>query len=533
MRRILALLVGAAAVFVVAAQPVAADPGAPQTAAPSNTVPAASVPADAVGVTLAQVSGSGLAVTLDPGASEPHDLVISNHTADLRLTVKITATDATGNLGAGPASWISFGDDAIQLEPHAATTVPMTVAVPHDTQPASALAHVNVAVESAVSAADGSPVAGTAQQTFPVSIVVRGTPSAQIAIADVHRVDQGSKHQLALVLRNFGAEGAQVSGHVRVAGEKSQTLPFHAQLAAGRDTTVNVDWDAPPSGDASDIAVDLEYGAGNVASWSSRLGGAPTDLSPPTSAGPAPTTPIASDSSASTSASVGPAKPWWKQPIVTVLAILALLGAALWFGFEMRASSRRREWNPAYGRAPVPPGWSPGPSEESIDLAKQLVRLTEVVVQLVSSHRDGLHGDGLEITGERARARSPDVEPVDAPPRPRTESFESDELRFARAGPGPPDDGLPGQPPLPFSEPEPLESSRSASLTAGASPRPETIDAPEPVVAEPDPHAAMMARVVELDRERRRLREWMDAEEANDPIEEFDRTETSDLGGEE
>ena len=94
MKRIIALLVGVAAVFVVAARPVAAVPGAPDIATSSTTVPA-----DAIGLTLSQVAGSGLAVTLDPGASEEHDLVVSNHTADLRLTIKITATDATGSLG--------------------------------------------------------------------------------------------------------------------------------------------------------------------------------------------------------------------------------------------------------------------------------------------------------------------------------------------------------------------------------------------------------------------------------------------------
>ncbi len=567
----IALLVGVTAVFLVAARPVAAEPSAPGTTAAASASSATTVPADALGLSLAQVTGSGLAVTLDPGASEEHDLVVSNHTANLRLDVKLTATDATGNLGTAAASWLAFGDDAIQLDPHAAVTVPMTIAVPHDTQPESALAHVSATVESAVAAADGSPVAGTANQTFPVSIDVRGTPTAQIAIADVHRVDQGSRHQLAVVLRNFGVQGAQVTGHVRVAGDKPQTLPFHADLAASRDTTVNLDWNAPPEGTASDIAVDLEYGGGNVASWSSRLGGAATDLSPPTTAGPTPTSPIASDSSAtSNAATAASGKPWWKQPIVTVLAILALLGAALWFGFEMRASSRRREWMPAAGRSLGPPGWVPAASDESVDLAKQLVRLTDVIVQLVETHRDE-----QDIVGERARARSP--------------NFETDELQSARAGPAPP-----VQPALPFTEQ--LIGSRSASVTPGESARPEplaepvaesplveeplveepvaeeqlaeeqlvespvvelvvaepvvdelvealvveepVVEAPpvlealpaeapvveEPVVEEPveavvDPRAAMMERLVQLDRERRRLREWMDAEEAEAGIE--------------
>ncbi|HEV7524050.1 MAG TPA: hypothetical protein VGP92_03755 [Acidimicrobiia bacterium] len=514
MRRLIALLVGATSVFVLAARPVAAEPTAP---APGTT--SAAVPADAIGLSLSQVSGSGLAVTLDPGASEEHDLVVSNHTANLRLTIKLTATDATGNLGTAAASWLTFGDDAIQLDPHAATTVPMTIAVPHDTQPASALAHVNANVESAVAAADGSPVAGTANQTFPVSIAVRGTPTAQIAIADVHRVDQGSRHQLAVVLRNFGAQGAQVSGHVRVAGDKPQTLPFHANLEASRDTTVDIGWDAPPVGAASDIAVDLEYGGGNVASWSSRLGGAPTDLSPPTSATPTSVGVTAANPTTTSTAIASAATPWWKQPIVTILAILALLGAALWFVFEMRASSRRREWVPVAGRSVGPPGWAAAPSDESIDLARQMVRLTEVIVELVATHRDS-----LGIAGESARARSPDNEApiIAAAPSPfgRTDT---DELQSARAGPAPPVDPVP-----PVAEA--FQFVRSASVTPGASSRPEPV-VEEPIAQEPmaqapiaqepvvDPNAAVMERLRDLDRQRLRFRDWMDAEESGQEVE--------------
>jgi len=588
MKRTIALLVGVAAACVAAAAPAVAAPGAP-----GNTTPTYTVPADAVTVSLSQVAGSGLAVTLDPGASEEHDLVVSNHTANLRLTIKLSATDATGNLGTSAASWLSFGDDVIQLDPHVATTVPMTVAVPHDTQPGSALAHVSATVQSAVAAADGSPVAGTASQTFPVSIAVTGTPTAQIAIADVHRVDQGSTHQLALVLRNFGVQGTNVSGHVIVAGDHPQTLPFHADLAASRDTTVDLGWNAPPVGTASDIAVDLEYGGGNVASWSSRLGGAPTGLATsPNSAGPSATTaPVAQSQSTTSSASVSPSKPWWKQPFVTVLAVLALLGAGLWFGFEMKASRRRRDWVPGSGHAMMPVGWVPAASDESIDLAKQLVRLTDVIVQLVSTHRDG-----MDISDERARARSPDLDPADAdsPPLP-VSRFETHELRDARAGPAPPDLGPPGDPTLPF--PEHPEIPRSASVTASDVPRPEPVaelvapafddaereplvdlvaglleadialeaqlvaeaalepearavpvdaGSEEPPIGEPpvdddgddeppvdddvrddevvdeeviDPQVAMMQRIVELDRERRRLREWMDAEDSGQTIE--------------
>ena len=518
MKRSIALLAGVAVVFVVAARPVAAAPGTPET---STSTPTSSVPADAIGLSLSKVPGAGLAVTLDAGASEEHDLVVSNHTANLRLTIKLTATDATGNLGLAAASWLAFGDDAIQLDPHVAATVPMTIAVPHDTQPGSALAHVNATVESAVAAADGSPIAGTASGTFPVSVSVRGTPTAQIAIADVHRVDQGSRHQLAVVVRNFGDQGAKVDGHVRVAGDHPQLLPFHADLGARRDTTVDLEWNAPPVGAASDIAVDLEYGGGNVATWSSRLGGAPTDLSPLAGgATPTPTTtPVASATSPNASAgTAAPSKPWWKRPYVTVLAILALLGAALWFAFEMRASRRRPRWvAPVAGHDGVPPGWVAASSEQSVELVKQIVRLTDVIVQLVAVHRDE-----REISDQRPRARSPDPAPADAPigspPRSR---FEGDELRYARAGPAPPEPGLSAEPTL--STTEQPEVIRSASPTPGAVARPEPGAG---VVAGAigndevdDPRAAMMERLMDLDRQRRRLRDWMDAEEAEEMLE--------------
>ncbi len=288
---------------------------------------------------------------------------------------------------------------------------------------------------------------------------------------------------------------------------------------------------------------------------------------------------------------MGPAKPLWKQPIVTVLAILALLGAGLWFAFEMRASSRRREWMPQPTHYAGPPGWNPVASEDSIALAQQLVRLTDVVVQLVASHRDGheIHRDDQEFTGERARARSPGFGPVDASPPPSSR-FESDDLQFARAGPEPPEPGS-VQPPLPFTD-QP-EAVRSAFVAPGDSPRPEPVAAPaaavatvvgepvrESIVAPPpvldpgfepmfkpvddvvpppvldpgfepmfkpltdddpahaaapeptpepscartpestdgaaDPREAMLTRLRELDRQRRRLREWMDAEEAGE-----------------
>ena len=520
MRRITALLASVAAVLVAVAQPAAADPGVP--ASPNANPPAAtSVPADALGLSLAQVAGSGLAVTLDAGASEEHDLVVSNHTANLRLTVKLSATDATGNLGTAAASWLAFGDDEIQLDPHVPTTVPMTIAVPHDTQPSSALAHVSATVENAVSAADGSPVAGTATQTFPVAISVQGTPTAQIAIADVHRVDKGSRHELAVVLRNFGDQGAQVSGHVVIAGDQPQTLPFHADLGASRDTTVDLPWHAPPAGSASDIAVDLEYGGGNVASWSSRLGGAPTDLSPVTAASPT----TVADTSAAHDAGRGlgrAATPWWKQPLVALLAALALLGAAVWFGFEMLASRRRR------GRVRCRSGRVRGHAagldadvERGVDRPRQATRAPHR--RCGATRHRASRGDAPRRTGHRRQpgaARSPGADlgvpervaaaqPEPAPLELVTPSpFEPEAVQSAAPGPAPPA-AVPVAEPAHVQEIQP-EVLRPTSETPGAPAR------PEPVV-EPLVVPAMEALVVPAEPEPNRTRTLAEPEPEPEP----------------
>src|SRR6185312_11743932 len=115
MKRWIALFVSALAALVAAAGPAAAAPGASPTTVRSAS---SGVPANAVGLAIAQVRTPGLAVTVDAGATENHDLVISNHTADLRLTIKLTATDATGNPGSGAADWVAFANDAVTLDPH-------------------------------------------------------------------------------------------------------------------------------------------------------------------------------------------------------------------------------------------------------------------------------------------------------------------------------------------------------------------------------------------------------------------------------
>jgi hypothetical protein len=506
MTRRIALALGALGVLVAALSLAAAAPDA--QAIPPITVAQptpAGVPADAVGLSIAQVNSPGLAVTLDAGASEEHDLVVSNHTPDLRLTVELTATDATGNVGAAAASWVAFADDAISLDAHQATTVPMTIAVPHDTQPGPALAHVLATVTGAVAVGDGSTRAGTPHVSFPLSITVQGQATAQIAVADVHRVDNGGNHTLALVLRNYGNQGAQVTGHVRVAGDTPQTLPFATNLPPSRDTTLDIPWKAPAQDVPVDLSVDVEYGSGNTASWSSTLGGKPTSFST------TPTTIETTDSvpsDSSTASAPGSKKPWWEGGWLPVLIVIGLILAAVWFVFELRNSKKRGN---EVGMPPffmAPPGWSPGSNDATVELAKQLVKLTEIIVQLTTN------SDAAEPP---ARARSPGARSSAARPvGPDTpDAFadvEPNTVAQARAGP-------PDIPPPEATQPINIRVRSTTPPPPSDDPRPELVGpkpvevarAPEP---EPDPNAALVERLLELDQERRRLRQWMDREEA-------------------
>jgi hypothetical protein len=454
-------------------------------------------------------------VTLDAGASEQHDLVISNRTTNLRLSVKLSASDATGGVGTGTSAWIAFGADVVQLDPHSSRTVPVTLSIPHDTQPGQALAHVTARVESATLAADGSPRNVVSHKTLPVSMTVNGAPTAQIAIADVHRVDKDSTHQIGIVMRNFGDQGARITGRVIVAGDHPQTHGFSAELAPRRDTTLLVPWDAPSKDTATDISVSVDYGGGDTALWSSRIGGPPAtvDTAPEAEVSETPTS-AASTATPTTTDNTAAKDPWWKKAAIPGIVIVAILLAGLWFVFELRSSRRRRETMPMQ-----PPFFVvPGGGDASVELAKQLVALTEVIVRLVTRDEES-----QETHTPRARARSPDA---DTPPASAASGVipTGGPTWNARAGPSepdpPPPEGSSGSVPTSAALSQLLEAARSAPPAAGDESRPEP-DAPAPpalaVVPDPptpeDAKAEALRRLMELDRERRRMRQWMDESE--------------------
>jgi hypothetical protein len=518
---------------VVAARPVGAFPRASERPAQQAST---KVPGDAIGLSLSQVASSGLAINLDAGQSQEHTLLISNFTADLRLSVRLTASDATGVLGAGPAAWVAFADEVVQLEPHAATSIAMTVAVPNATQPGPALVHIAAAVETAVAAADGAPRTGTARVSLPVSLVVKGAATAQIAIVDVSRVDRDAEQQLAVVLRNFSNEPVKVDGSVRVGSDYPQTLALKADLPAARDTTVKLDWKkVPKRGAPLEITIDLSYGNDDTAQWSSVLGAPPTTFTAadPGAATNASTTVPATDklddinNVAADRAGTVP-KPWWKSGGMPMLIGLGVLLAAGWFFFEWKRSRKREEMLPPYGISPGMVVSAPG-SDAAAELAKQLVRLTEIIVDL-TTNRDGAR---LET-----RVRGPDP-PADPSPTAVPTNGGGHESALARAGPtvedrGPPEpagdipaaspDALterdlssasvtPGIPARP--DTEMLRALLAVATAAESEPEPESESGPEPETEpEPDPRDGLLERLRELDRGRRELRQWMDEQPA-------------------
>ncbi|HET9728192.1 MAG TPA: hypothetical protein VFR41_02165 [Acidimicrobiia bacterium] len=432
-------------------------------------------------------NASNLAVQLDAGATRQATLLVQNHSTTARLTVRLSATDAIGNPDAGPGGWLAFGDEVLQIEPGSSARVSLAVAVPHDTQPSTVLAHVVARVESAVNATSGAKTTVQAQATLPVEITVNGAPTAQLAIIDVHRIDQKSAHQLAVVVRNFGDQSAAVDATMKVITGRPQTLHFHAEVGARRDSTVLVPWDAAPTDVATEIEVDMRYAGGDIASWSSSIGTPPTTVAAPSTDV---TTPVSTQSSdvPATIAGTSTSKPWYKGPLLVVFVVLLLVAAAVWFFFELRRSSRRRRDAPALPMGlpfVMAPGWNGGSDNASSELAKQLVALTEIIVKL-TTHDEEI----IDIATRHARARSPGA---------RAPAW------FARAGPPPTVEDAAAETVAPTSS-HPIERdepSRSASEPPSASARPE--DAP--VV---DPRAEAIQRLMELDRERRQLRKWMD-----------------------
>jgi hypothetical protein len=310
-----ALLTIAISVLCVAVAPVSAAPSA------------VGVPTGAL--TMRSVDGSpgarGFSITIDPGQAANRRVVITNHSTNLRLTVRLEPIAAS----ALQASWITLSDVVETLEPGAHAVVSARVLVPSNAVPGSVKVKVQARVEHAVLAVDGSAVAGSPSVSLPIAIKVRGAPTAQVSIVNVESITDHGRDFLAIEFQNVGATAIDMQGRVRVATTPPTSYPVDAHVVPLTNTIVRVAWAKPPGAKGVLVAVDTDNARGDQAVWNGTVGAAP------------PTTVGAPAVHAAAASAVSPIKK--RDPFVLgVLGAVAL--AVLWFLYEtVRALRRRRK----------------------------------------------------------------------------------------------------------------------------------------------------------------------------------------------
>src|SRR5207253_1073238 len=97
------------------------------------------------------------------------------------------------------------------------------------------------------------------------------------------------------------------------------------------------------------------------------------------------TIPASTDIAATDQSTSRPSNPWWKKSFVPGAVIVAMVLAAIWFAFEIRRSRRRSDKTLSSQQLFVAAANSElGSSDITVELAKQLVALTEVIVRLAT-----------------------------------------------------------------------------------------------------------------------------------------------------
>ena len=374
---------GALVLIAIGALFVAPDP----VSAAMKSVAETAVPASALGVVAvgAAPNSPGFALAADPGGSAKRTFVVTNHSSDLRLGVRLdpvgSPATGTGSNSTGahstPASWLTLSDVVETLEPGASATVTIAILVPADAIPGDVVAGVRVHVDQAVRVADGSPVPGNPSVSLPVAIKVNGAPTAQVSVVDVRAVQEQGKNLLEIEFRNVGATSMLMSGRVEVGGAHPQTLPVRANAAPLSGTTVRVPWVKPPGSKGVAVSVSAGDARGDQASWNGLVGAAP---SPATAPGRSEAAPVAALAS-----------PHRSHTPFSAFVLLALALALTWFLFELTRARRRRRTLAARVTVPTIGATAVGasasgrvPASEQIDgVAIQLAALVGAIDRLV------------------------------------------------------------------------------------------------------------------------------------------------------
>ncbi|MCU1430551.1 MAG: hypothetical protein JWL83_4551, partial [Actinomycetia bacterium] len=348
-RRIVALLFGALAALAMSVVPAgAATPPSGARAPTGNSGPSApAIGADVLTVAPAPgastAPGGGFAMTLDAGASKNQALVVTNHSTDRRLTVRIVPVDATrvGNdthfsdhaSDTGAGSWIAASIGEVVIEPNSNAIVPLTIAVPDAAAAGDQrFAGLQVFAVRADSTANAAPVLDHLPSvSVPIGITIAGNAAAQLAVTHVQAALQHNRAFLQITLQNSGALAADASGSVKAVVTGSEQA-INVIVAAHKTRTVTVDWAAFGTAPSSDVDIELAYGDNN-ASWIGTVA-APDGLKTTATSAPNGSPSL---TPAATSAPKSSGLKHWLSLIAIVLVALLMLGAG---GFLVRELMR-------------------------------------------------------------------------------------------------------------------------------------------------------------------------------------------------
>jgi hypothetical protein len=341
---------GSALLVMIAIGVLAVDAGpvAALTSAAAGSAAETSVPSNAIGIRAVGVprAAHGFAMSLAPGGSATRTVVLTNRSADLRLTVRLEPVDASA-LGAAaprvatrasapnpdPASWLTLSDVVETLEPRANATVSIKVLVPANAIPGDSVAGLRVRVDRALRVSDSSAVPGNPSVSLPITVGVKGAATAQVSITSVRAVEVQGKDYLEIHFQNVGATPMVMRGRAIVRGEHPHTYALHARVAPLASTVVRFPWVKASVSAGAAVVVSTDDARGDQATWNGTVGATTPSTAPNTPSAPAQVSTVATAPAASI---IG------LSPSLFFLLVAVAL-AVLWLAYEvLRARARGR-----------------------------------------------------------------------------------------------------------------------------------------------------------------------------------------------
>ncbi len=343
-RKLAALLLGGAGLLVLPVAPAAGQTaGSSAPANPAGALTAAPAPGSSV-----DGASSGFALAIEPGQSAEQTLNVTNGTTDRRLAIRVVSVDGMrGNDGVtyadsataqGSGTFVAPTVGVVVVEPGASIAVPFTVEVPRDVAAGDAfVAGVRVFAESATDLA-GAPVAfdDVPTLTVPVAIAVPGAPTPLLAVTKVVAAEKDGATHLAVTVRNSGSIVTDAEGTVKAPGGELER-ELRVRVEPREEVTTLVEWQTIDVVRGADVAVELVYGDGDIATWVGVVAANPE----PNATGPVPEATTASTATpTATGTTAGPGRGNLAGTILGLLILALMIAAAVWFLLELFRNRR-------------------------------------------------------------------------------------------------------------------------------------------------------------------------------------------------